>query len=258
MRETLVEGVAVWCAVSPSRDGTTNHLRNLFLKRPALPAEYPQMKTPSFLNFTRPQGFHAGMAAILLVVSATESPAQYPRIGSEVAAEAAQRSKAAEARSDAAWARAQAAIETWAAKGRPYIPDADEPDDLPQAAIPAFPGAQGGGMYSHGGRGGRVFVVTNLNDSGPGSFRQACEAGGRGSSSSTSRASSSSGNGSASALPTSPFPAPRRPETASASRATPLNWTRTTSSSGTCVSGAETSGSGTGTILWAAIPWATS
>jgi pectate lyase len=33
-------------------------------------------------------------------------------------------------------------------------------------------------MYSFGGRGGRVLVVTNLNDDGPGSFREACEAAG--------------------------------------------------------------------------------
>ncbi|MCP5519960.1 MAG: polysaccharide lyase [Verrucomicrobiales bacterium] len=104
--------------------------------------------------------------------------AQYPRISSEIATESNHRMKAADARSDEAWARAQAAIREWAARGKPYIPDADEPDDLPQAAIPAFPGAQGGGMYSHGGRGGKVFVVTNLNDAGPGSFREACEAGG--------------------------------------------------------------------------------
>ncbi len=39
--------------------------------------------------------------------------------------------------------------------------------------IPAFPGAEGFGAYTVGGRGGQVIKVTNLDDNGPGSFREA-------------------------------------------------------------------------------------
>lgn len=104
--------------------------------------------------------------------------AQYPKVPADVKKATDEMMKETERLSEEAWQKALPVIEKEAKEGRPYIPWAARPTDLPQAEIPAFPGAQGGGAYSFGGRGGKVLVVSNLNDSGAGSFREACEQGG--------------------------------------------------------------------------------
>src|ERR1041385_7419713 len=132
-------------------------------------------KLPSSMNF---KSFLLPCAATLIFSTASALAQGYPQVPKDIMdASIKERAEAAKL-SDEAFQRALPEIETWAKKGKPYIPGAAKPEDLPQAKIPAFPGAWGGGMYSFGGRGGKVIVVTNLNDSGPGSFRDAVEQGG--------------------------------------------------------------------------------
>lgn len=113
-----------------------------------------------------------------LLTCAISLKAQYPTIPDSVKERAARMEAAWNVHDDSVWQRALPVVLKEAEEGRPYRPWASRPEDLPQASIPAFPGAEGGGAYTPGGRGGRVFVVTSLADSGPGTFREACEAGG--------------------------------------------------------------------------------
>lgn len=104
--------------------------------------------------------------------------AQYPVIPEDVKAIGDKQAAEIQRKSDMAWEKAYPIIKAEEAKGRPYRPWAAKPEDLIKHKIPAFPGAEGGGMFTAGGRGGKVIVVTSLEDEGPGTLREACETGG--------------------------------------------------------------------------------
>lgn len=123
------------------------------------------------MNFTK-----VSPCALALALLAGVAFGQYPRVPPEVQKAEDERRAAYEKPEDEAWVKAQPELARWAEKGKPFVPGAAKPSDLPQAKIPAFPGAWGGGMYSFGGRGGKVFVVTSLEDAGPGTLREACNA----------------------------------------------------------------------------------
>lgn len=124
------------------------------------------------------KSFRKLLVGLMALIAAINANAQYPDIPADVQRASDSLMRAATRHSDSAWAIAYPIIQKEAKEGKPYIPWASRVDELPQAEIPAFPGAEGGGKYSFGGRGGRVIVVTNLNDDGEGSFRWACEQGG--------------------------------------------------------------------------------
>src|SRR5262245_38613364 len=116
------------------------------------------------------------LGSLSLALVASVAMGQYPRVPPEVQRAEDDRRATYEKPEDEAGAKGQVEVEQGAKEGEPYIPGAAKPSDLPQADIPAFPGAWGGGMYSFGGRGGKVFVVTSLEDAGPGTLREACNA----------------------------------------------------------------------------------
>ncbi len=119
------------------------------------------------------------LIAALAALVTLPAVAQYPTIPDSVEQQYAAQQAPHRRLSHEAWKKAYAVVQQEEKElGRVFRPWAAKPEDLPQAKIPAFPGAEGGGMYSFGGRGGKVFVVTSLEDRGPGTLREACEAGG--------------------------------------------------------------------------------
>lgn len=106
----------------------------------------------------------------------TPAFAQYPDIPKELQAKTDAAMELEEARLKEIWDKNYHIIKEEAKNGRPYTPWAAYPGALLRADIPAFPGAEGGGAYTQGGRGGKIFVVTSLEDSGNGTFREAVEA----------------------------------------------------------------------------------
>src|SRR5690606_15801730 len=118
------------------------------------------------------------LTLLILTFISFQSYAQYPRLTEEDKAKEKAIIEGAYRHSDKVWEQAVKVVLKEAREGKPYVPWAFRPIDLPQAEIPAFPGAQGGGMYSYGGRGGKVITVTSLADKGPGTLREALETGG--------------------------------------------------------------------------------
>lgn len=122
--------------------------------------------------------YFAGVFTVAAFCGIQQAKAQYPKIPKDVQAVSDSMLDSAKKRAEEAWEKAWPIVQKEARNGKPYIPYASRPTDLPQADIPAFPGAEGGGAYTFGGRGGKVFVVTSLADSGSGTLRDACEQGG--------------------------------------------------------------------------------
>ena len=116
---------------------------------------------------------------LVLCLGAGSLMAQYPIIPDTVKQRVARQEKEINRKSDLAWAKAFPIVQKEEAEnGRFYRPWASKPEDLIRTKIPAFPGAEGGGEFTPGGRGGKVIVVTSLADEGKGTLREACENGG--------------------------------------------------------------------------------
>lgn len=114
--------------------------------------------------------------ALVICAGVQSAFAQYPEIPEALQAKTDSILAKEDKRLQDIWESNYHIIKEESKQGRPYIPWAAYPGDLIKSDIPAFPGAEGGGAFTPGGRGGKIFVVTSLEDSGKGTFREACEA----------------------------------------------------------------------------------
>jgi hypothetical protein len=99
-------------------------------------------------------------AAIVGIAPQLAQP-QYPNISKEIGERSDAKKKAADDRSDAVFEKSSRRSRRTPRTASPTSPAPPSPKISRKRRSPAFPGAWGGGMYSHGGRGGRVIVVTS-------------------------------------------------------------------------------------------------
>ena len=78
-----------------------------------------------------------------------KASAQYPTIPPALEDSEAVEMRKFKTLSDEAFAKALPIIEGDEKKGKPFILWAAKSNDLPQASIPAFPGAEGGGAFKN-------------------------------------------------------------------------------------------------------------
>src|SRR5687767_557348 len=89
-----------------------------------------------------------GILTATLITNSAQ--AQYPVIPRDLEAKGDSAMRVVKELSDKKWEKILPIIEKDAQQGKPFIPQAAKPGDLPQASIPAFPGAEGGGAYAFG------------------------------------------------------------------------------------------------------------
>jgi len=76
--------------------------------------------------------FFSASLFVAMVVGLESANAQYPKEPEDVRRQAAQKMIDSDRRSDEAWQTALPVVREWEAKGKPYIPWARVPEELPQ------------------------------------------------------------------------------------------------------------------------------